>query len=177
MCVFSYVAAGSERRLQQSRQSLVSTPIPPIYKNVAGQIAAQSVVSAEPENVDVDKQVAIKELPPKQQTTKQPSQSARQLSPSKRQLSLSQPLPSGSQQQASHQQHSLISSTPEMGFEAGSVTPVGGPPSYPPPALPVGVQPPAAPPCVVRPSKPPPIPTRNLPHKSPSLPQPPPRPQ
>lgn len=56
--------------------------------------------------------------------------------------------------------------------EPGSVTPVGGPPTYPPPELPSGVQPPALPPGTrfpvpsqggVRPVRPPPIPSRNLP--------------
>lgn len=69
--------------------------------------------------------------------------------------------------------------------EQGSVTPVGGPPSYPPPALPPGVPPPAPPPGLkgfaipaqlsgARPVKPPPVPSRNL-NRQPSSPQPPPR--
>lgn len=60
---------------------------------------------------------------------------------------------------------------PPFGSESNAVTPVGGPPTYPPPALPPGVPPPAAPPglpktltsqmSVPTPLKPPPIPSRS----------------
>lgn len=68
---------------------------------------------------------------------------------------------------------------PPVSPEPGSVTPVGGPPTYPPPALPVGVAPPAPPPgtkvltsqmSVPVPMKPPPIPSRStLPFRQASL--------
>ncbi|KAH1027277.1 hypothetical protein HUJ05_000819 [Dendroctonus ponderosae] len=67
-----------------------------------------------------------------------------------------------------------------FGPESSAVTPVGGPPTYPPPALPPGVSPPAAPPgqtktltsqiSVPTPLKPPPIPSRSsLPFRQASL--------
>lgn len=126
LCVFSYVAAGPEKRLQ-GRQSLIfptTQPTPP---------------------------------PP------------------------SEPKPPTTQEQQTLRLPSPQRQTPE----SGSVTPVTGPPTYPPPALPPGVQPPAPPPGLKgfvvpaqlpggRPARPPPVPSRNL-NRQPSSPQPPPR--
>lgn len=130
LCVFSYVAAGPEKRLQ-GRQSSSIFPTTQVPAN-------------EPQPPITQEQETLRLPSPQRQTP-------------------------------------ANSNSPE----AGSVTPVGGPPSYPPPALPPGVPPPAAPPGLksysvpaqlpgVRPSKPPPIPSRNL-NRQPSSPQPPPR--
>ncbi|XP_031340209.1 MAP kinase-activating death domain protein isoform X5 [Photinus pyralis] len=145
LCVFSYVAAGSERRNQQPRSSLASTPA----SGISQPIVTQSQPSNEP---------SVQKSPIKQQ----PIESA-----PKRQLSLTQTSTLISQ--------TLTTATSEMQMEAGSVTPTAGPPSYPPPELPPGVQPPALPPSILRLAKPPPVPSRNIRQKSPPVPQPPPR--
>ncbi|KAF5297273.1 hypothetical protein FQA39_LY12112 [Lamprigera yunnana] len=166
LCVFSYVAAGSERRGQQIRTSVVATPASAISKSIVPQTQPFFAQPSEPVQV-----------------VKQPSSSPIKSPPVnpdvqylKRQMSLSQPT-SAAIAQVSSQIQNLSAMALEAQFETGSVTPTGGPPSYPPPELPPGVQPPAAPPGVIRLAKPPPVPTRNLPSQSTSVPQPPPRPQ
>ncbi|KAF5295593.1 hypothetical protein FQR65_LT10396 [Abscondita terminalis] len=152
LCVFSYVAAGTERRGQQTRTCVASSGI---YKPIVAQTQNnnQQVVAQPTESV---------KLPSPKQESPTPIP--------KRQLSLGQP-PTIPQIQ------NLSPAQSESQFEPGSVTPVGGPPSYPPPELPPGVQPPAAPPGTVRFTKPPPVPSRNLSLKSSQIPPPPPRPQ
>ncbi|KAK4886992.1 hypothetical protein RN001_003263 [Aquatica leii] len=168
LCVFSYVAAGSERRGQQTKTSVVSTPASGISKPLVAQTQSQSSIAQATEPT----QTTVKVPSPNQQSpTKQSS-----LHLSKRQLSLSQP-PSAVIAPVTSQMQNLLAASVEGQFEPGSVTPTGGPPSYPPPELPPGVQPPAPPPGLVRLVKPPPVPSRNLPLKSSQVPQPPPRPQ
>ncbi|XP_017780292.1 PREDICTED: MAP kinase-activating death domain protein isoform X2 [Nicrophorus vespilloides] len=129
LCVFSYVAAGSDKRFQLPPKPTSSVTTP--------------TVTAPPQEPQPPLQIP-QPIPPK-----------------------SIPVPQNIPQQL----------PPPHSPEPGTVTPVGGPPSYPPPALPPGVPPPAAPPGKVlysRPSVPPPVPSRNLP---PFSPQPPPRPK
>ncbi|GJQ84730.1 hypothetical protein Trydic_g21135 [Trypoxylus dichotomus] len=154
LCVFSYVAAGTERRLQMSRTAPPSAT--PSMLNIPTITKPQESPREELLPVPSTQHVTHQQLP---QQEPSPSQPVRET-------------PTPPQQQA---------------FESGSVTPVGGPPSYPPPALPPGVPPPALPPGMknfgipaqlsgTRPLRPPPVPSRNLPPGS-VPPQPPPRPK
>lgn len=132
LCVFSYVAAGSDKRLHMSKASTVvsmaTTPMLTV-PTITRPVELTKDDSALEETTSTSKESPVRQV-----------------------------------------------------FEAGSITPVGGPPSYPPPDLPPGVPPPAPPPGLkgygvpvqvsgAMPVRPPPVPSRNLP------PQPPPRPK
>ncbi|XP_071056798.1 MAP kinase-activating death domain protein isoform X2 [Onthophagus taurus] len=191
LCVFSYVAAGSEKRLQISKTATASS------------------ISSVP-SINIPQNQEITQIP--SQNTGEIEATSRktslQISETISQLPSSQLPPQVSPQTSSPQQTSPsftlqykepLLQDPQQLVESGSVTPIGGPPSYPPPALPPGVPPPAAPPGAksfgipvqqgIRPLRPPPVPSRNLPPGSGGLPhqmslqsshpppQPPPRPK
>ncbi|XP_018319964.1 MAP kinase-activating death domain protein isoform X2 [Agrilus planipennis] len=184
LCVFSYVAAGSEKRLQHSKSVGQSSTLITSSVNTATATTASIPTTTitqpapDPSKEEVKEQPSISKpqevsrqesMVENQERTTRFSQSIE--SPTKSgQCSSPQPTKMYSEQSMDNTKKQMLELKPAEIPEPGTVTPTGGPPSYPPPELPAGVQPPAPPPGT-RPLRPPPIPSRSNP------PQPPPRPQ